>query len=106
HSFAGQSFRLTAAHRVPTGRVRTLDALHWDVLRLHGEILNALRLCAGQHGGIDSVGVDTWGVDVALLGRGGTLRDNPRHYRDPHTEGILEQAYQKVPKADIYRRTG
>jgi rhamnulokinase len=105
-SFDGQRFHLDVVHRFPNGPVRTLDSLHWDVLRLHGEILNALRLCAGQHGGIDSVGVDTWGVDFALLGRGGTLLGNPRHYRDPHTEGILELAFQKVPKADIYRCTG
>jgi rhamnulokinase len=105
-SFDGQRFRLDVVHRFPNGGVPTLDTLHWDVLRLHGEILNALRLCAGKHGGIDSVGVDTWGVDFALLGRGGTLLGNPRHYRDPYTEGALEAAFQKVPKAEIYRRTG
>src|SRR5205085_11728486 len=73
---------------------------------LHGEILTALGLCAGKFAGIDSVGVDTWGVDSALLGRGGTLLGTPRHYRDPHTEGMLEHAFHKVPKDQIYRRTG
>jgi rhamnulokinase len=41
-----------------------------------------------------------------LLGRGGTLLGNPRHYRDPHTERIMEQAFGKVPKAEIFRQTG
>src|SRR5207253_2449482 len=59
-----------------------------------------------KFGGIDGLGVDTWGVDFALLGRGGTLLGNPRHYRDPHTEGVMEAAIQKVPKAEIYRHTG
>jgi rhamnulokinase len=104
--FDGQRLELEVVHRFPNGPVPTLDTLHWDVLRLHGDILNTLRACAGKFGGIDSVGVDTWGVDFALLGRGGTLLGNPRHYRDPHTEGVMELAFAKVPKAEIYRRTG
>jgi rhamnulokinase len=104
--FDGQRLRLEVVHRFPNGAVRTLDTLHWDVLRLHGEMLHALRLCAAQHGGIDSLGVDTWGVDFALLGRGGTLLGNPRHYRDPHTEGVMERAFARVPRAEVFRQTG
>src|SRR5947209_17295917 len=104
-SFDGGRLSLEVVHRFPNGPVRTLDSLQWDVLRLHAEVLNSLRQAAGQ-GGIESVGVDTWGVDFALLGRGGTLLGNPRHYRDPHTEGVMEEAFQRVPKAEIYRRTG
>jgi rhamnulokinase len=102
----GRQLRLEVVHRFPNGPVRTLDSLHWDVLRLWGEMLNTLRLCAAQHGGVDGVGVDTWGVDFALLGRGNTLLGNPRHYRDPHTEGVMEQAFTRVSRADIYRQTG
>jgi rhamnulokinase len=101
-SFDGQRLQLDVVHRFPNGPVQTLDTMHWDVLRLHAEILNSLRAAKG----LDSVGVDTWGIDFALLGRGGTLLGNPRHYRDPHTEGVMEAAIQKVPKAEIYRRTG
>ncbi|HZU36720.1 MAG TPA: hypothetical protein VFA18_12455, partial [Gemmataceae bacterium] len=83
--FDGQRIRLEVVHRFPNGPVRTLDSMHWDVLRLHSEMLQAMRRCAAEHGGVDSVGVDTWGVDFALLGRGDTLLGNPRHYRDQHT---------------------
>jgi rhamnulokinase len=65
-----------------------------------------MRRCAAEHGGVDSLGVDTWGVDFALLGRGGTLVGNPRHYRDPHTEGILEQAFARVPAGEVFGQTG
>lgn len=102
----GPRLRLEVVHRFANGAVRTLDTLHWDVLRLHGEMLNGLRLCHAQHGEIDGLGVDTWGVDFALLGRDGTLLGNPRHYRDPHTEGIMEAAFQRMPRLDLYRRTG
>src|SRR5262245_12174549 len=82
--FDGQRVRLEVVHRSPNGPARTLDTLHWDVLRLHAEMVAGLRRCAAE-GGIDGVGIDTWGVDFALLGRDNTLLGNPRHYRDPHT---------------------
>lgn len=103
-SFDGSTVSLDVIHRFPNGPVATLDTLHWDVLRLHSEILNALRIAAAR--GIASVGVDTWGVDFALLGRGGTLLGNPRHYRDPHTEGMMERAFRILPREQVYQRTG
>ncbi len=104
--FDGSRLSLEVIHRFPNGAVRTLDTLHWDVLRLYNEMLQTLRLCAAKYGALDGVGVDTWGVDFALLGRGGALLGNPRHYRDPHTEGIMEQAFAKVSRAEIFRHTG
>jgi len=104
--FDGSRLSLEAIHRFPNGAVRALDSLHWDVLYLHNEMLQTLRLCAAKHGTLDGLGVDTWGVDFALLGRGGVLLGNPRHYRDPHTEGIMEQAFARLPRAEIFRHTG
>jgi rhamnulokinase len=105
-NFDGQRLQLDVVHRFANGPVRTLETLHWDVLRLYSEMLAALRKCALERGGVDCVGVDTWGVDFALLGRGGALLGNPRHYRDPHTETILEEIDQRVPKTEIFRQTG
>jgi rhamnulokinase len=104
--FDGRQLRLEVVHRFPNGPVRTLDALHWDALRLYSEMLAGLRRCLTDYGGVDAVGVDTWGVDFALLGRGGTLLGNPRHYRDPHTEGVMEAAFQRVPREEFFRQTG
>src|SRR5689334_15477530 len=104
--FDGNQLQLEVIDRFPNGGVRTLDTIHWDVLHLYSSMVQTLRIAAGMFGGVDSVGVDTWGVDFALLGRGGTLLGNPRHYRDPHTEGMMDRAFQTVPKAEIYRRTG
>ncbi|HJT79114.1 MAG TPA: rhamnulokinase family protein [Gemmataceae bacterium] len=104
--FDGQRLGLEVVHRFPNGPVRTLETMHWDVLHLYGEMLAALRRCAAEHDGLDSVGVDTWGVDFALLGRNNTLLGNPRHYRDPHTEGVMEHAFTRVSRAEIFRQTG
>lgn len=105
-SFDGDRLSLEVVHRFANGGVATLDTLHWDVLGLWREILATLRKAEAEHGPLASVGVDTWGVDFALLGRDGTLLGNPRHYRDPHTETIMDEAFGKVPRADIFRRTG
>jgi rhamnulokinase len=105
-SFDGQRLGLEVVYRFPNGAVQTLDTMHWDVLRLYSEMLNGLRACAGQFGPVDSLGVDTWGVDFALLGRDSTLLGNPRHYRDPHTEGTMELAFERLPREEIYRHTG
>jgi rhamnulokinase len=104
--FDGQRLRLEVVHRFSTGGVRTLDSLHWDVLRFYGEMLTGLRKCAAEQGGLDSLGVDTWGVDFALLGRGDVLLGNPRHYRDPHTETIMDAAFARVPRGEVFRQTG
>jgi rhamnulokinase len=104
--FDGQKLRLEVVHRFPNGPVRTLDTMHWDVLRLYSEMLATLRQCTTDHGGIDCLGVDTWGVDFALLGRDGSLLGNPRHYRDPHTENIMAAAFARVPREEVFRQTG
>jgi rhamnulokinase len=105
-AFDGRRLELQEVHRFANTPAATLDTLHWDVLNLYNQLLDGLRKCAGQFGGIDSVGIDTWGVDFALLGRGGTLLGNPRHYRDPHTEGAMEAAFQRIPPERLFARTG
>ena len=52
------------------------------------------------------IGVDAWGVDYALLGESGELLENPYHYRDRRTEGVMEQVLEKVDKEEIYKATG
>src|SRR5262249_42327103 len=106
--FDGRRLELDVLHRFANGPVQTLDTLHWDVLRLYGEVLAAVRkaAAAAEHGDVASIGVDTWGVDFGLLGRDGQLLGNPRHYRDPHTETILDEAFRRVPRLDIFRQTG
>src|SRR5947209_3769431 len=105
-SFDGERLALDVVHRFANGAVQTLETLHWDVLRLYAEMLAGLRKAGAEHGELASVGVDTWGVDFALLGRGGTLLGNPRHYRDPHTEEVMEAAFAVVPRAEVFAQTG
>lgn len=105
-SFDGARINIQTVHRFANQPVQLLDQLVWDAPALHREIVNCIGLANRDFGGIDSVGVDTWGVDFALLGRGGVLLGLPRHYRDPHTETAMDLAFRTMPKADIYQRTG
>jgi rhamnulokinase len=91
-------------HRFPNEPVEYGGALHWDVPRLWFEVRKALaRLDEVELAGI---GVDAWGVDYALLGERGELLENPYHYRDRRTEGVMEEVLRKVSKEDIYEATG
>ena len=98
---------LEEIHRFPNTPVRLPTGLYWDTLRLFHEILHGLASCAREKSKqLDGIGVDTWGVDFALLGSGGALVDNPRHYRDPRTNGILKRVFELVPREELFARTG
>lgn len=105
--FDGEWLSLEEVHRFPNVPVRVGDTLHWDVLRLWGDIHQGLaataRLAQGQ---IASMGVDTWGVDFGLLGRDDQLVGNPVHYRDARTTGMIELACRRAGREAIFERTG
>jgi len=91
-------------HRFPNEPVEYGGSLHWDVPRLWLEVRKAL---AGlEEVELAGIGVDAWGVDYALLGDRGELLENPYHYRDRRTEGVMEDVFRKVSKEEIYRATG
>jgi rhamnulokinase len=105
--FDGARLELSEVHRFANGPVRLGDGLHWDVLHLWSEIKQGIAL-ALRDGARDlaSVGVDTWGVDFGLLDRTGALIGNPYHYRDSRTDGMIEEAFRRVPRAEIFEATG
>ena len=94
-------------HRFPNEPVTYNGELHWDVARLWLEVQRALALASSVDGGkLDGIGVDMWGVDYALLGERGTLLDNPFHYRDARTDGMMERVFARVSPGEVYERTG
>ena len=76
--------------------VRAGGTLHWDILALYAGVLGGLRAA----GPVESVGIDSWGVDYGLLDADDVLLGNPVHYRDARTDGV------RLPIADLYARTG
>ncbi|HWY74674.1 MAG TPA: rhamnulokinase family protein [Verrucomicrobiae bacterium] len=103
----GRRMRLEELHRFANGPVAIADTLRWDILRLWSEIQNGLSLAARRFGrAVVSVGVDTWGVDFTLLSKSGELLGQPFNYRDARTQGMLEKAFKRVPRAEVFAATG
>jgi rhamnulokinase len=100
--FDGERVFLEEVRRFPNIPLRLSGSLQWDADRLREDILAGL----GAAGEFQSVGIDTWGVDFGLLDRSGNLLGNPGHYRDERTQGMIETAFARVPRQEIYRRTG
>ena len=95
---------VTEVHRFLNEPVRQNGSLQWDVLRLWMEIKHGLERAASTP--IDSVGVDAWGCDYALVGEHGALLQNPFHYRDKRTDGVMDDVFKRVSAEDIYSITG
>jgi rhamnulokinase len=103
--FDGNSLALDVLHRFANVPVRAGRTLYWDALRLFHDMTDGIA-AAKRDGGADSIGIDTWGVDWALLDRRGELIGSPVHYRDPRTDGMMEWVFERVPKRTIFERTG
>lgn len=102
--FDGERLSIQELHRFRNPAVRVGGSLHWDVLGLFHDIQDGLRSGAASRPA--TVGVDTWGVDFALVDREGELVGNPFHYRDARTEGKMAEAFGLVSREEIFERTG
>ena len=101
-AFDGAQLQLQEIHRFPNIPVQTPTRLHWDVLRLWHEItvgIDAVKEAA-------AIGLDCWGVDYALLDSAGELLANPFHYRDPRNSGAMDWVFERMPRREIFQRTG
>jgi rhamnulokinase len=96
---------LTETHRFANQPLKLTTGLHWDIPELWREIMNGIA-ASTNHYLPESIGLDTWGVDFALLDQDGILLGNPHHYRDARTDGMLEEAFQRIPREQIFARTG
>jgi rhamnulokinase len=91
-------------HRFANEPVRQNGSLLWDILHLWKEMRHALEQNGRRR--LESIGVDSWGVDYALIGEAGNLLENPYHYRDSRTSGAMEAVFQHVSRDRIYNVTG
>ena len=106
-AFDGNHITLEEMTRFDTPLIQMGGHFYWDILALYNEILRGLRTVAQRGIAIESIGIDTWGVDVALFGSDGHLLRCPLSYRDPHTFDGMERYFkEKMPREEVYRRTG
>ncbi|WP_099221753.1 rhamnulokinase [Listeria costaricensis] len=96
---------LEEVHRFDNGGIMRDGTLQWDIVQLFTEMKTALQKAAATTS-LESVGVDTWGVDYGLLDRKGELLVPPVHYRDPRTEAVFEKALTVLSREELYQLTG
>lgn len=101
--FDGERFEMQPVHRFLNTPVPIHGTLYWDVLRQWHEVMTGIDSALFDAA---SIGIDTWGVDWALLDRRGQLLSNPIHYRDSRTEGMMDWVFERVPRRTVFERTG
>jgi len=103
--FDGDTISLDEVYRFDNEPVRVRDSLYWDTLRLYREIKEGI-VRASQRSEFASIGIDTWGVDFALLSANGSLLENSYHYRDNRTDGMLDEVGKRIDAGLLYQMTG
>ena len=96
---------LDVVHRFPSTVVKVGTSLRWDVHAIFAAIRHGLALAA-QRGPIEAIGVDTWGVDYALVDAAGELVELPYCYRDARTEGMPARLHERYGEAPFFARSG
>lgn len=104
--FDGGQLSLEEVHRFPNRPIMLRGHLFWNILSLWDETLAGLRKARKLAGTLDSIGVDTWGVDYGLLDVSGLLLGLPFQYRDSRTDGVMERVLARVSREALYARTG
>ena len=105
-TYTDEGFETEEVYRFPNQMLEIGEAYYWNVYAIYEHLLRCLSELAHRGVRLNSIGIDTWGVDFGLLAEDGTLLSLPRAYRDPYTEGIPEKVFEIVPREELYAITG
>ena len=101
-----EQLELKEISRFPNPIIEVNGRLYWDLFHLYNQIIGALQEVKSQKIDVTSLGIDTWGVDFVCFGKDGEPLRMPYSYRDPRTFGAPERFFTKMPKGEVYRKTG
>jgi len=103
----GDVSKMEIIYRFSNSLARVKGSIFWDILGIFNEIKKGLKEAFKKYSAqIVSIGIDTWGVDYALLDNDGDILGNPYHYRDKRTDNIMDEAFKIIPKEEIFAETG
>ncbi len=105
-TFQGNDFSMKEVYRFPSGIIELGGKYYWDILAIYNHFVTCLGQLGKDGVKIDSIGIDTWGVDFGFVAADGSLLGNPRAYRDPYTDGIPEEVFRSIPREKLYGATG
>src|SRR5438477_6050743 len=101
-----QGIRLDAIHRFPNRARQSHHHLRWNISRLYQEVLVGLKALRAKYPQVESMGIDTWGVDYSLLDANGKLLAEPIAYRDSRTAAVIDDVHRLIPPDDLYAING
>ena len=101
-----KTLEIEEIYRFPNEAVQKGKHLVWETERLFEEMKTALGIAADRGVHIDSIGIDTWGVDFGFIDASGNIAYMPVSYRDERTNGLMEKAFETMPKEKIFEHTG
>ena len=103
---ADGKIKMETVHRFPTPLIHVSGKYCWDIYAIYADIIKGLAEIGKREIKVESIGIDTWGVDFACIAKDGSIIGLPRSYRDPYTNGIPERFFKKMPREELYERTG
>lgn len=93
--------------RFPNAIFEKDGKFYWNMTALIGEVTSGLQDLADRKDiRIESIGVDTWGVDMVFIDKNGQMLEQPRAYRDPYSVEAMEEYFKLVPRETVYKKTG
>ncbi|WP_462405422.1 rhamnulokinase [Gracilibacillus sp. Marseille-QA3620] len=98
--------RLKEIHRFENKIIERSGSFCWDVDRLFQEIIEGLRKCGEEGFQPESIGIDTWAVDYVLLDENDERITDAVSYRDPRTNGMMDEIFKLLQKEELYLETG
>lgn len=101
-----EKLSLTEINRFPNPIIEVNGRSYWDLFYLYNQIIDSLKEVKTQGLHVTSLGIDTWGVDFVCFGNDGEPLRNPYSYRDHRTFGAPERFFSKIPKEEVYEKTG
>ncbi|KXA88670.1 rhamnulokinase [candidate division MSBL1 archaeon SCGC-AAA259A05] len=99
------SLVIEEVHRFDNRPIQADGRYCWDVTHIYHEVVRGLEKAEEEASEIDSLGVDTWGLDFGFM-KGGKLIRNPYSYRDPELASTIEDILEEVPRKSIFTATG
>ncbi|MBQ4128108.1 MAG: rhamnulokinase [Alistipes sp.] len=93
-------------HRFADPIIQMQGHFYWDFPAIYKSVVEGLAKIVASGVAIESIGIDTWGVDFAMFGEDGALLRLPYCYRDPHTTDAPEKFFERMPRKELYEKTG
>lgn len=109
-SFSGTKVTFKEISRFKYPMLPVGGCLFWNLPQIFLEVKTAIdsviRDFARKEKLVSSIGIDTWGCDVAFFYKDGSLAGLPYCYRNSFTAGATARFAGEMPPEELYSRTG